>query len=989
MQLKHAAIYGFGKWVDYSIDFSGEAFTGVYGENESGKSIIQLFILFMLFGLPPKKRNFFRPKTSSKMGGRLTVFDANIGEFTIERFDEIRNGAAICSTPDGQTHDEVWLQERLNGMTHATYQSIFSFSAADLMDIRNMKEEELSEVLLGIGMTGSKNIHAIEKQLETKIGDLFKPFGKKPVINQQLDLLDELHTSLQNYRDSEAAYRVKKANSLTLTEMITKKQEELKQERKERYRVEKKQQALPVIKGYQHEIKQLDNYPEHIAFPENGLERLETLNEKLLPLKSELSVLQDNRKKYEEKQDLIRAEMYENPVYKAAEEIISQKQNYLHNEKEMGTVQESIKKLDLQIDTELDQLNIGIAKEDLETINLPFHLEKTWNQLKNDADQLALSKEQLQQEYRQIIRNRDYLNNQQRELNDSLLEENHAEELTKRISDYNQHVYMEKVRQESASQQNKWKKMKEKSEKNAKVWLLTGSIVAILLGAFAFVQSQPLLLSVSILILAVAVFQSINGRKSFQTIENMLQSEEIADSQITPAEKREAEQLLEINDKKKNELLAVKDRLRSVDIEMLQWNEKNSGFEQKEKRLAEQINSQHEQYPFLQQLEIMYWPELFHTLKNVTKLDRDKKQFEKQYNQLLTYQDAFKEKVVRFFLERNWELPNKSTAETLLVLEELLDDYQKKTTLLEQYEKWIAENEDKQREMKKKMQVYEKEITDLFSIAGSETEDEFIKQGRLLEEKRSHERELAQLNDQLVRILPEEIRQEVLQKEVIPDGELDVHHKQISEQLKLLEKEIDDNRKAFADINAELSNMESSESYSEMLHRYSMEQEQLRKLAEEWSVYKTAKEMLIETKRNYRDKYLGEVIEKTTHYFRTLTDNNYMRIYPPQGNKPFRAETDDGIRYNVNELSQGTVDQLYVSLRLGISEIMSEKHRLPFIIDDAFVHFDSVRTERIIKLLSDISGKQQIILFTCKKDVIGYASDARIIDLSKSSVRIN
>src|SRR5690625_1928316 len=126
MKLVRATIYGFGNWVDDEIEFAGQSYICIYGENESGKSTLQQFILFMLFGLPPKMRAFYQPKTSGKMGGRLTMIDDSGEEFTIERLDQVRNGAATCYTPKGGEFDEAWLQGRLNGMTNATYQSIFS-----------------------------------------------------------------------------------------------------------------------------------------------------------------------------------------------------------------------------------------------------------------------------------------------------------------------------------------------------------------------------------------------------------------------------------------------------------------------------------------------------------------------------------------------------------------------------------------------------------------------------------------------------------------------------------------------------------------------------------------------------------------------------------------------------------------------------------------------------------------------------------------------
>ncbi len=987
LQIRHATIYGFGKWVDDSIDFSNESFVCVYGENESGKSTLQHFILFMLFGLPPKKRAYFRPKTSGKMGGRLTLFDDDCGEFTIERIDGVQNGAAACYTTDGKSYDEDWLQERLNGMTQATFQSIFSFSAADLINIRNMKEDELGEVLLGVGLTGSKNIHAIEKQLENRIGELFKPFGKKPEINQQLEMLGDLFATLQSYQETEATYRDKKSNVSAISNTIERNQGELKLAKENLIRIEKKQQALPSVKAYQREMERLTAFPDDIKFPENGVGRLETLKEKLLPLKSELSVLQDNKKKYEEKKDSLKASLYEDSVYENAEALIQQKQHYIENKRELDKQDKSIKKFDIQIQTELDQLNIGITPENLTEINLPFHVEKSWNQLKNDMDQLKLTEGHIQDEYRQLKKNQDYLTTQKSEITDSLLRETQMSELMKRINDYQHQEYLKKAKENTIEQQKNWKIVKEKKEKRTKL-LLTGSVItAILVVILAFVQGQEALFGVSALILAGGIIQQYVSGKSMREMESMLQHSEVIPNRVTEEERLEAEQLLEANNQRKNELASLKDRLRSIDIELLQWEEKKNGLQQKKNRINEMVISQHEQYPFLKQIEIMYWPEFFHTLKKLIGLDREKTQLKSQYAALEKEMNNFHQQLSAFYQARNWE-SNKTVEQKLEEIENFLTEHQNVLGLVEQYETWISENVDEQRETKQKMHIYEQEIAGLIAFAKTETEDEFLKQARQLEEKQKHEAELEQLTEQIARILPSKEEYKALLQEDIQENELEVFQEQITAQIDKLENEIDQMRQERADIDADLSNMESSETHSEVLHRYNMEQEQLGKLAEEWSVYKTAKEMLIETKRDYRDKYLGVVIEKTTAYFKVLTANKYKHIYAPGASTPFQVESIEGIRYEAQELSQGTIDQLYVSLRLGISDVMSEKHRLPFIIDDAFVHFDLDRTKRIIEMLNDVATNQQIILFTCKKDVMELTANTNVINL-RNSVRIN
>src|SRR5699024_9242380 len=106
-----------------------------------------------------------------------------------------------------------------------------------------------------------------------------------------------------------------------------------------------------------------------------------------------------------------------------------------------------------------------------------------------------------------------------------------------------------------------------------------------------------------------------------------------------------------------------------------------------------------------------------------------------------------------------------------------------------------------------------------------------------------------------------------------------IEHAELS--IEDLNNKIEETRQELANENVKLTNMETSEDYSKTVHRFQMEREQLQKWAYEWSVLKTAKDTLVETKRIYRDKYLYKVIDKTSSYFSVLTGGNYRRIFAP------------------------------------------------------------------------------------------------------------
>ena len=62
--------------------------------------------------------------------------------------------------------------------------------------------------------------------------------------------------------------------------------------------------------------------------------------------------------------------------------------------------------------------------------------------------------------------------------------------------------------------------------------------------------------------------------------------------------------------------------------------------------------------------------------------------------------------------------------------------------------------------------------------------------------------------------------------------------------------------------------------------------------------------------------------------------------------------------------SDGTADQLYLALRLAVSEeLMGDA---PLILDDALVRFDDARLSSALRLLRQQSEHRQVILFSCQ-----------------------
>ncbi len=76
------------------------------------------------------------------------------------------------------------------------------------------------------------------------------------------------------------------------------------------------------------------------------------------------------------------------------------------------------------------------------------------------------------------------------------------------------------------------------------------------------------------------------------------------------------------------------------------------------------------------------------------------------------------------------------------------------------------------------------------------------------------------------------------------------------------------------------------------------------------------------------------------------------------------TELENGNYISVEKLSTGTIDQLYLSLRLSIIKELSEEN-IPIFLDESFAYYDDERLKNILKFISDEFKNKQIIIFTC------------------------
>ena len=83
------------------------------------------------------------------------------------------------------------------------------------------------------------------------------------------------------------------------------------------------------------------------------------------------------------------------------------------------------------------------------------------------------------------------------------------------------------------------------------------------------------------------------------------------------------------------------------------------------------------------------------------------------------------------------------------------------------------------------------------------------------------------------------------------------------------------------------------------------------------------------------------------------------------------------LHVDIEGLSEGTGDQLYLALRLAAVELqLQNMQALPFIADDLFINYDDKRSAAGFQALADLATKSQVIFFTHHDHLIEVARNA-------------
>ena len=249
-------------------------------------------------------------------------------------------------------------------------------------------------------------------------------------------------------------------------------------------------------------------------------------------------------------------------------------------------------------------------------------------------------------------------------------------------------------------------------------------------------------------------------------------------------------------------------------------------------------------------------------------------------------------------------------------------------------------------------------------------------------EKKILEKNSEELNEEINKIKIENNfifnleKQKIINNNLLNMSEYEINQlfnsEKIDEEINLLENEISNQKIEFNKLELKKDNIDPQlENLANLEEELSALEEQYHALQKNNESIELAKKLLEKAYEKMKNSLSPIFTEKLSKNISKITRGKYTNLYfsDEQG---LTVELDSGNYVPAERLSIGTIDQLYLSLRLAMLDDIS-KEKVPLILDETFAYYDNDRLKNILVYLTTEFKDRQIIIFTCtnrEKDIL-------------------
>ncbi|WP_353893211.1 AAA family ATPase [Proteinivorax hydrogeniformans] len=944
MKITKINISGFGIHKDFKLDELSPHFTVFYGQNEKGKTTLKKFISSILFGFESRRRvDRYPPINGGSYGGYLDL-QTNKQVVRVKRIEGSKaksNIKAKLSTLHGQEVKDL-AELFPPGFNKKIFENVFCFDINQLQNFKSLHQEELTGYLQGAGF--GVDVNSVVQNLTKETEQLYSPQSTKKKVNSLFIQLDEISKKedkarLEADKIPMLEQKIKEVNSQLVNQK--KLREGLENEIN---KLEKLNKIRPAYFSLLEIEALLQSLPSKVVDSNHVSSALE-IEKEIEYLKNEL--------------DQIRIE----------EERIQIEQSQKKPEKLLLTMEDQINKAAMEANIAREKPPLFKLKEELESkkeqveklLESAYFYGDNQELLSVNTSSCSTILDNINDEYSKLSSESEYLEKEQQKV------EKRLEEISLKV---NERDFKEQKKLFNRLQYLKGQLSGQTAKKGYTFSFLSLGLVALTVfaGFFGIITTgaSTLIAFVGSCVFFISLSYEFNSYLKRKRQENMVNKEIIKICAKLGTSSDESSMLRQ-NERLNNLAYLLEEREKLLSIQKKLKHQKQSTdkkLEDLQKRKSELlINININQGQSIKEAKIA-----IEKIGRCQQILYDIKRKESQLREA--------EGKVNKFVKSVSDLVNRIyKGDTVETLEDSLVNLNKLENQLNLHKKYKTEQEKIEKELAmlgQRKQILSQQLEDKnnkLSKLYSDTETKSLEQLKERYKKSKHKDELLSKMHKLkmeISLSPWERKEIGKELEKIKGTDIDEKIGKYKIQKKDADNKIDNLLNEYGKLENQLDTLKNSQVLENLQYEKETLNSELTEALSHYYSLSIGKKILENAMEAHKNKRQPGVLDRASRYFKQITSNEYLKVVSDEEKNTFKAITKEGEKLLPTQLSRGTQEQLFLSIRLALAVEFAQANKpLPLVVDDIMVNFDKERRKQVLKVIKDVSKKIQILFFTC------------------------
>ena len=140
--------------------------------------------------------------------------------------------------------------------------------------------------------------------------------------------------------------------------------------------------------------------------------------------------------------------------------------------------------------------------------------------------------------------------------------------------------------------------------------------------------------------------------------------------------------------------------------------------------------------------------------------------------------------------------------------------------------------------------------------------------------------------------------------------------------------------------------------------------DRIARLEDTYTALTIAQETLQQARTELQRRFAPRITQRAQELLGAMTDGRYQSLTMGEDFSLRASAGQEDVQWDAIWRSDGTIDQLYLALRLAVAEELTPD--APLVLDDALVRFDDTRMAAALNILRNMAENKQVICFTCQ-----------------------